>query len=91
DFVVSTGFINITTDFNDHVVGYILSDDFKKQKTLLSTGTTMVGLNNDSLNKMVIKKPLSKSNDLVIVLNQLLKIELKLKSELNNCIKLLIK
>ncbi|MFV0246473.1 MAG: restriction endonuclease subunit S, partial [Mycoplasmatales bacterium] len=83
DFVVSTGFINITTDFNDHVVGYILSDDFKKQKTLLSTGTTMVGLNNDSLNKMVIKKPLSKSNDLVIVLNQLLKIELKLKSELN--------
>lgn len=91
EFVVSTGFFNIKTEYVDHVVGYILSTDFKKQKSLLATGTTMVGITNSSIDKMMMNKPISKSNNLVSSLDKLINLEIKLKYELNKCIKLLIK
>ncbi len=90
-YVISTGFFNIKTEYLDHVMGFLLSNDFKTQKRLLSTGTTMVGLTNSSIGKLTISKPENNSYNLVHILNELLTIELRLKAELQKCITLLIK
>ncbi|MFV0288572.1 MAG: restriction endonuclease subunit S [Mycoplasmatales bacterium] len=90
-YVVSTGFFNFTSEYLDHVVGFLLSEDFKKQKTLLSTGTTMVGLNNTGLNKIFIGEPSEKSDKIVKFLNTLIRNKLELKKELNKVILLLVK
>ncbi len=90
-YVVSTGFFNFTTKYLDHITGFILSDSFKEQKSIFSTGTTMIGLNNDSLFKIKMVKPSSSSNTYTLKLNSLLKVEQELYSTLNILIKLLIK
>ncbi len=90
-YVISTGFFNVETSYLDHVMGFLLSEDFKKQKSLLSTGTTMAGLNNSSLEKIMISRPNNDSKDLVNFLNELISIENSLKDELQKCISLLIK
>ncbi len=90
-YVISTGFFNVETSYLDHVMGFLLSEDFKKQKSLLSTGTTMAGLNNSSLEKIMISRPNNNSKDLVNFLNELISIENSLKDELQKCISLLIK
>ncbi len=90
-YVVSTGFFNFTTDYLDHVTGFILSESFKKQKTTLSTGTTMVGLSNESLLKIKMNKPINSNNTYTLKLNRLLKVEKELNTTLSILVKLLIK
>lgn len=90
-YVVSTGFFNFTTKYLDHITGFILSDSFKEQKSIFSTGTTMIGLNNDSLFKIKMVKPSISSNTCTLKLNSLLKVEQELYSTLSILIKLLIK
>lgn len=90
-YVVSTGFFNFTTKYLDHITGFILSDSFKEQKSIFSTGTTMIGLNNDSLFKIKMVKPSISCNTYTLKLNSLLKVEQELYSTLNILIKLLIK
>ena len=90
-YVVSTGFYNFKTKYLDHVVGFLLSEDFKKQKTLLSTGTTMVGLNNDSLNKIIFNKPDSENKQFTLQLNNLINMQVGLIQQRDRMIELLIK
>ena len=89
--VYSTGFFNITTNCIDHIIGFILSTEFKKQKSLFSSGTTMIALNNNTLSKMIIKNNVNENNVLSIYLTKILKIKSVLQNLQNNLIKILIK
>jgi type I restriction enzyme S subunit len=90
-YVVSTGFFNFSTNHLDHLVGFLLSNDFKKQKSMLSTGTTMVGLNNSGLKRIKISSPINKNNTLTNHLNRLILTEIKLSKQKDKIINLLIK
>ncbi len=89
--VFSTGFFNFSTEYIDHISGFLLSNSFKVQKKAYSTGTTMRSITNKSLDEIMIKKPNDKNNHLtkILVKNVMLLEELqKLKEKI---IKLLIK
>ncbi len=90
-YVVSTGFFNFSTDYLDHVTGFILNESFKKQKSTFSTGTTMVGLNNENLVKIKLSKPKNRNNTYTLKLSKLLNIEKELNATLDMLVKLLIK
>ncbi|MCL8209776.1 restriction endonuclease subunit S [Spiroplasma attinicola] len=85
--VFSTGFFNFKAKHHDHILGFILSDDFKKQKEYLATGTTMQSINNSSLKLIRLNKPNLKSSIITTTLydleNNLIKIK-KLKTKLIN-------
>ncbi len=89
--VFSTGFFNFETKFNDHILGFILSNDFKMQKSQLSKGTTMTGINVSDLENIKIKKTINTSTELTLHLNKLVKLEKILNELINKTIKLLIK
>jgi len=55
-FVFSTGFMNIVTEYDYFVYGWMLSEEFLKIKQNTSTGTLMEGLNNSSLEFWKINK-----------------------------------
>ncbi len=74
--VFSTGFFNFSTDYVDHLSGFLISDSFKIQKNKLSTGTTMQAINNSSLESILLKHPLSKENSLT---KEICKIDVTLK------------
>jgi len=65
----------------------MLSNDFKKQKEYLATGTTMQGINNSSLELIKLNKSSLKSSIMTTTLydleNNLIKIK-KLKAKLIN-------
>jgi|GEM_PF-1997561 len=65
----------------------MLSNDFKKQKECLATGTTMQGINTSSLELIKLNKPNLKSriiaNTLYDLENNLIKIK-KLRTKLIN-------
>ncbi len=88
--VFSTGFFNFRTNYIDHISGFLLSNNFKKQKELLSTGTTMKGLNNNSLSKIFLNEPILNSNELTILLIKLLDIHNKIEKIKIKIISLLI-
>ena len=85
--VFSTGFFNFKTEHHDHILGFMLSNDFKKQKEYLATGTTMQGINNSSLELIKLNKSSLKSSIMTTTLydleNNLIKIK-KLKAKLIN-------
>ena len=85
--VFSTGFFNFKTKHHDHILGFMLSNDFKKQKEYLATGTTMQSINNSSLKLIRLNKPNLKSSIITTTLydleNNLTKIK-KLKTKLIN-------
>ena len=85
--VFSTGFFNFKTKHHDHILGFMLSNDFKKQKECLATGTTMQGINTSSLELIKLNKPNLKSriiaNTLYDLENNLIKIK-KLRTKLIN-------
>lgn len=84
-------FFNFKTKHLDHVVGFLLSDSFQKQKSMLSTGTTMIGLNSDGLANIAMLKPVHTDDKLTFLLNQLIKTEVALILEKDKIINLLIK
>lgn len=90
-YVVSTGFFNFSTEYLDHVVGFLLSEDYKKQKTMLATGTTMMGLNSDGLNQIKFKSSTDNSSSLTVYLNKLLNIKAELDDQKRTIIRLLIR
>lgn len=90
NFVISTGFFNIRTKCVDHVVGFLLSDEFKKQKMINSTGTTMRGLNNDALLKLDISEPNDESSDITIAISKLIRIKNELQDIKIHLVNLLI-
>lgn len=91
NYVVSTGFFNFTNEFMDHIVGFLLSDDYKKQKTMLSTGTTMVGLNIDGLRQIKLKRPTNNISVLTKHLTLLLQIMNALSARKEQIVSLLIR
>ena len=89
--VFSTGFFNFKTDYHDHILGFMLSDDFKSQKEYLSTGTTMQGINNSSLALIKLNHSNLKSNVITTTLHDLENNLIKIKTLKTKLIKLLIK
>ena len=90
-WVFSTGFYNVTSNANDHMLGFLLSSYFQDQKNIYATGTTMKGLNNRDLFKIKIKKPLYFTNCFLALLEkQIFLINLLSKIQ-NQIIDLLIK
>jgi len=69
----------------------MLSDDFKKQKEYLATGTTMQSINNSSLKLIRLNKPNLKSSIMTITLYDLENILIKTKILKTKLINLLIK
>ena len=91
EWVFSTGFYNITSNANDHILGFLLSSYFQDQKNIYATGTTMKGLNSRDLFKIRIKKPLYFTNCFLALLEkQIFLINLLSKIQ-NQIIDLLIK
>ena len=45
----------VTSENNDHLLGFLLSEDFVRQKKNYGSGTTMVGINNGVLSRIKIK------------------------------------
>lgn len=65
NFVYSTGFYNILVNDKNlswFVLGYLLSDDFKEQKHKTSSGSVMMGINNESFNSIKISESTSSKN-----------------------------
>jgi len=89
--VFSTGFFNFKTEYHDHILGFMLSDDFKLQKEYLSTGTTMQGINNSSLELIKLKKSNLKSNVITTTLYDLENNLVKIKALKTKLVELLIK
>ncbi len=89
--VFSTGFFNFKTDSNDHVMGFLLSNSYKNQKEKLSTGTTMKGLNNSSLDNIKMKEPIDNSDILSRSIIMLEQYRIKLDNIKEKAIKLLVK
>ncbi|MGL5268673.1 MAG: restriction endonuclease subunit S [Spiroplasma sp.] len=89
--VFSTGFFNFQTNFQDHILGFMLSNDFKNQKEYLSTGTTMQGLNNSSLELIKLNQPKHQSSTIAEILSDLEKNLISIKKLKSKLINLLIK
>ncbi|MGL4616643.1 MAG: restriction endonuclease subunit S, partial [Mycoplasmoidaceae bacterium] len=53
-YVFSTGFFNFSSNINWYIFGFLLNKSFEIQKSALATGTTMKGLNNNSIKKIKI-------------------------------------
>ena len=60
-FVYSTGFFNFTSPKISHLLGFFLSNDFKRQKQIFSSGTTMQTITNRAINFIKIKTPRRKA------------------------------
>ena len=69
----------------------MLSDDFKFQKEYLSTGTTMQGINNSSLELIKLNHSNLKSNAITTTLYDLENNLIKIKALKTKLIELLIK
>lgn len=91
EYVVSTGFFNIKTDYTDHLLGFLLSEDFTNQKSMNSTGTTMRGLNNPSLLGIEVFWTENRSYEITKTISKLVEIESNLKEAKSKLINLLIK
>ena len=55
DLVFSTGMYCVSSSNNDHLLGFLLSSDFQKQKEIYAVGTTMTAINNQALSEIKIK------------------------------------
>ncbi len=65
NFVYSTGFYNVSVNDKNlswFVLGYLLSDDFKEQKHKASSGSVMMGINNESFSSIKISESTSLKN-----------------------------
>ncbi len=89
--VFSTGFFNFKTDYHDHILGFMLFDEFKLQKEYFSTGTTMQGINNSSLALIKLNHSNLKSNVITTTLYDLENNLIKIKTLKTKLIELLIK
>ncbi|MGY6172445.1 restriction endonuclease subunit S [Candidatus Mycoplasma pogonae] len=91
DYVFSTGFFNIfpkNKNNTDYLLSFFLSEDFARQKSFLSSGSVMSGLNNDSIKKILISNnPNIQSSNLS---NALVNLDL-LNYKINKIISLFIK
>ncbi len=92
-YVYSTGFFNFTSENNNHLLMYFLSNHFIKQKKIFATGTTMLAITKDTLKCFQIKKPLSKiiKVNLIKVFSLLNNIEIYLNKTKQLFLRLLIK
>ncbi|MDU3864681.1 restriction endonuclease subunit S [Ureaplasma urealyticum] len=93
NIVFSTGFFNIKSndENNDDLLSFLLSSDFKNQKSMLANGTTMIGINNSDLTKVRCKAPFLNSNIYFTFFNKLNEIENKITLARNKIVNLLIK
>lgn len=93
NIVFSTGFFNIKSnnENNDDLLSFLLSSDFKNQKSMLANGTTMIGINNSDLTKIRCKAPFLNSNIYFTFFNKLNEIENKITLTRNKIVYLLIK
>ena len=57
NIVFSTGFFNISSKYNLFLYGYLLSEEFLKEKKVNSVGTLMEGLSVETLKNIKFKKP----------------------------------
>ncbi len=90
-YVVSTGFFNLTSEYIDHISGFVLSEDYISQKSIFSTGTTMLGLNNKALGKIQVTAPDNNSKILTELMLKLLEIRANAEDTKCKIINLLIK
>ncbi|VEU59118.1 restriction endonuclease subunit S [Mesomycoplasma neurolyticum] len=92
NIVFSTGFFNIKSknETNDHLLSFLLSNDFIYQKNQLQTGTLMQSLNKENLNKIFIKKDILYSNNLFSQLSNLINLEKNINSILKKILKIFI-
>ncbi len=89
--VFSTGFYNVQSKNLDHVLSFLLTKDFKEQKIIFANGTTMVGINDNSIKNIKIKKPNENSNVFSKFIFKLIFLENKINLIKNKVLNLLIK
>ena len=92
--IYSTGFFNITSSNNIHLIGFLLTNSFITQKSNSSVGTLMSGMNKGSFNSIYINEYKEKTIDLDFILNYINIIDEILKKFnqiINNLIELYIK
>lgn len=77
--VYSTGFYNVSSDNNFHLLGFMLSKSFLEQKSNASVGTLMAGLNSNSFKKIYFKKPKDSKTSFNFLLEYINLIDLKIK------------
>ena len=90
-YVFSTGFYNVQSKNLDHVLSFLLTKDFKEQKIIFANGTTMVGINDNSIKNIKIKKPNENSNVFSKFIFKLIFLENKINLIKNKVLNLLIK
>jgi hypothetical protein len=69
----------------------LLTKNFKKQKEIFSTGTTMIGINDKSLNKIKIKNYNNQENIFSILIFKLIFLKINIEFLKNKIISLLVK
>ena len=92
--IYSTGFFNITSSNNIHLIGFLLTNSFITQKSNSSVGTLMSGMNKGSFNSIYINEYKEKTIDLDFILNYINIIDeilKKINQIINNLIELYIK
>ena len=89
-FVFSTGFFNLTSENNSHLLGFFLSNDFKRQKHIFSTGTTMQAITNKAISFFKIKRA-GKQNLMNLNLMKIFSLLNQIEFNLNKMKKLFIK
>ena len=90
-YVFSTGFYNVQSKNLDHVLSFLLTKEFKEQKIIFANGTTMVGINDNSIKNIKIKKPNENSNVFSKFIFKLIFLENKINLIKNKVLNLLIK
>ena len=90
EYVFSTGFYNIQSKNLDHILSFLLTNDFKRKKTMFANGTTMIGINDNSIKNIKIKKSYENSNVFSKFIFKLIFIESKINKIKNKILKLLI-
>ncbi len=81
DLVFSTGMYCVSSSNNDHLLGFLLSSDFQKQKEIYAVGTTITAINNQALSEIKIKsiKGSIFKNKFTIFLSSLIYLQTKIE------------